>query len=252
MRALPDVSRYTHLFFDLDETVTPSRSIILPHMKSLMSSLTTDIAIISGLTPDTIQKHVDGLRIITMGQNGNHAFHYDGTELWNDVLDDQEKQAILRHISAIVSQNDFDLKDPGDIIEDRDSQISYSLIGHHEEVPKKKASDPSLGLRKRALRSFPLLDPSVEVRISGSTTLDYFRKGAHKGKNVARLIEYMGWNKHDCVYFGDRLHPGGNDEAVIGVIDTVAVENHEHTYEILKQSFQHNYDTSVSAGGGGF
>jgi HAD superfamily hydrolase (TIGR01484 family) len=234
---MTNLANFKHLFFDLDETVTPSRSIILPHMKALMSSLSTDIAIISGLTPDTIKKHVDGLHIITMGQNGNNAFDYDGTLLWNDILATQEKDAILKHISEIVSQNDFDLNDPTDIIEDRDSQISYSLIGHHEEVSKKKLSDPTLALRKRALTKHPLLDQSVEVRISGSTTLDYFRKGAHKGKNVRRLIDYKGWKPDECVYFGDRLHPGGNDEAVIGVIETVAVTNHEHTYELLKEAF---------------
>lgn len=231
------INEYKHLFFDLDETVTPSRSIILPHMKELMGRLPTDIAIISGLVPETIQKHVDGLRIITMGQNGNCTYDYNGKLLWNDVLTQREKEAILKHISQIINLNTFVLKDAGDIIEDRDSQIAYSLIGHHEDVAKKKLSDPTLELRKRALTLYPLHDQTVEVRISGSTTLDYLRKGAHKGTNVRRLIEHYGWNLDDCVYFGDRLHPGGNDEPVIGVIDTIPVTDNNDTYQKLKDAF---------------
>lgn len=234
---MKEISDYKHLFFDLDETVTPSRSVILPHMKALMAALPTDIAIISGLVPETISKHVDGLRIVTMGQNGNCTYDYDGTLLWNEVLSEREKLAIVHHISQIVTLNPFDVKDPADIIEDRDSQIAYSLIGHHEDVDLKKKSDPTLMLRKEALAKFPLLDESVEVRISGSTTLDYLRKGSHKGTNVRRLIDHYGWNPNDCVYFGDRLHPGGNDEPVIGVIDTIAVTDHNDTYEKLKAAF---------------
>lgn len=231
------LGEYTHFFFDLDETVTPSRSIILPHAKELMSSLPVDIVIISGLAPDVIQKHIDGLRAVVMGQNGNNAYDYEGNRLWNDVLTEVEKNKILSHISKIVTQNDFEWKDESDIIEDRDSQIAYSLIGNHEDVARKKMCDPTLEVRKRALATFPLIDDAIQVSISGSTTLDYLRKGSHKGTNVARLIQHFGWNKDDCVYFGDRLHPGGNDEPVIGVIDTVAVENHEHTYQLLKDAF---------------
>jgi len=237
IRTMKKLGEYKHFFFDLDETVTPSRSVILPHAKELMGTLPVDIAIISGLAPDVIKKHIDGLRVITMGQNGNCAFDYEGNQLWNDVLTETEKNKILSHISQIVTENDFEWQDEADIIEDRDSQIAYSLIGHHEDVARKKLSDPKLELRQHALATYPLVDDAIEVRISGSTTLDYLRKGSHKGTNVARLIKHYGWNKDDCLYFGDRLHPGGNDEPVIGVIDTVAVVDHEHTYQLLKEAF---------------
>lgn len=50
-------------------------------------------------------------------------------------------------------------------------------------------------------------------------------------KNTFSLI------KDDCVYFGNALFPGGNDKTVIGVIDTFPVDNHLHTYSVLKEHF---------------
>jgi hydroxymethylpyrimidine pyrophosphatase-like HAD family hydrolase len=87
------------------------------------------------------------------------------------------------------------------------------------------------------LSRYPFENTITEVKVGGTTTFDYFKKGAHKGSNVLRLIETMGWNKDECVYFGDKLHPGGNDETVIGVIDTVAVKDHHETFSHLRDAF---------------
>ena len=54
-----------------------------------------------------------------------------------------------------------------------------------------------------------------------------------KGANVQKIIDLMGWDKDECIYFGDGLYPGGNDEAVIGVIETVAVDDHLDCYTKL-------------------
>lgn len=77
----------------------------------------------------------------------------------------------------------------------------------------------------------------MEVQIGGSTCLDYFKKGLNKGANVKKLIEALGWNKDECVYFGDALFPGGNDETVVGIIDTVKVADEVDTAAKLKEYF---------------
>jgi hypothetical protein len=84
------------------------------------------------------------------------------------------------------------------------------------------------------LVAHPLVSDEILVKIGGSTSFDYIHKDRHKGANVAKLIELKGWNKDDCIYFGDGLYPGGNDESVIGVIETVLVRDHLDTYEKLK------------------
>ena len=39
----------------------------------------------------------------------------------------------------------------------------------------------------------------------------------------------------ECVYVGDALFAGGNDESVIGVVDTIAVEDSAHCLDTVKK-----------------
>jgi hypothetical protein len=43
----------------------------------------------------------------------------------------------------------------------------------------------------------------------------------------------MQWQKEDCLYIGDALFPGGNDETVVGVIPTQLVKDYHATYTYL-------------------
>lgn len=223
-----------HLFFDLDETVTLARSPVAPQMAELLASLPHDIVIVSGGDHERIKTQLgNSLPIYVLAQNGNHATAPTGQEYWNDRLTDEEAREIYAHIEELKSLGIPTLIEH-DCIENRGSQICFSIMGHNAPVDLKRKIDPDSAIRKNMLEQRPFVSDNVEVRIGGTTTFDYFRKGSHKGSNVARLIEQLGWNKEDSVYFGDKLMPGGNDEAVVGVIETVAVKDPDDTYRILK------------------
>ncbi|MFM2374135.1 MAG: hypothetical protein RLZZ234_130 [Candidatus Parcubacteria bacterium] len=228
---------YTHLFFDLDDTLTPSRSLVLPYMGELLSRLPVDLIAVSGATNEQIASQLPNLPFIRLGQNGNHAVDRDGVEVWEKRLNDEEKSAIYAHISELITMADFPVADAHDLIEDRLSQISYSTIGHHAPKEQKHAFDPDSSVRNRMLKTYPLTNPSVEVRIGGTTCFDYFKVGSNKGSNVREFIQHKGWNFDDCVYFGDKLMPGGNDETVVGIIDTIPVTSSEDTYQKLSGAF---------------
>ncbi len=226
-----------HLFFDLDDTVTLSRSRIDDDMHECMRSLPHDLVIISGARADQIRAQVGDLNLYVLGQNGNEAFQTDQSELWREVLSPTHEAFIREHIEQLRSVTEHAVIDHNDLVEHRGAQISYSLIGHHEDVTRKKAFDPDRAKRLALLSQVPFENDEVEVRIGGTTCFDYFLKGKHKGHNVARLIQDRGWDKDACLYFGDALFPGGNDEAVIGVIDTVPVTDHRDTFAKLTQFF---------------
>lgn len=224
-----------HLFFDLDMTVAPARQPILPDMHALLSSLPHDIIIVSGQEVAKIQWQTSELPTIRLGQSGNHATEADGTELWNIPLDEEHRAEILKHIAALMEHIDHDINHAWTPIEDRGSQITFSPIGNTAPVDVKMVYDPDRKKRDALLAKIPFLSDELIVKIGGSTSLDYIHKDRHKGTNVRKLIDHKGWNADDCIYFGDGLFPGGNDEAVIGVIDTVPVNDHLHTYELLKR-----------------
>ncbi len=226
-----------HLFFDLDDTVTLSRSPIDKDMYDLMSLLPHDLVVITGAHYTQMEKQLLDLSTYRLGQNGNQAYSPEGILLWEEKLLDHHNELIQKHITKVRSLCTHSIQDEDDLIEHRGSQISFSILGHHENVTKKKSFDPDRKKRLELLNQIPFESADVEVRIGGTTCFDYFIKGRHKGFNVERLITYNNWDKKDCLYFGDALFPGGNDEAVIDVIETTPVKDHRHTFELLKSHF---------------
>lgn len=225
---------YKHLFFDMDQTVAPSRQPILVEMYDLLNSLPHDIIIVSGQEVDKILWQSNKLPAYTLGQNGNHATDVSNNELWNIPLDDIHRSEILTHIKKIVKILDHDLNHEWNPIEDRGAQITFSPIGNTAPVKEKSVYDPDRKKRDNMLAKVPFDSKDLVVKIGGSTSFDYIHKDRHKGANVQKLIDLMGWDKNEAIYFGDGLFPGGNDEAVIGVIETVYVEDHLDTYKKLK------------------
>lgn len=235
MRADMDISRYSHLFFDLDNTLTRSKSIIEPEHKTLLRRMQHTVVVISGAHQVQIHKQLDSLRCIRMGQNGNHTLDATGHELWNDALSPHEESEILQHARTIRGLLTDAIVDDADLLDHRGAQISFSILGHSRPVTEKESCDPRQSKRKHLLETSPLHSDSVEVRIAGTTCFDYFAKGKHKGFNVMRLITLNGWDPSTCLYIGDALYPGGNDESVVGVIETLQVRDYRHTFEMLSK-----------------
>ncbi len=226
-----------HLFFDMDDTVSASRTPMEDDVHALYASISHDIVVVSGAQVSQINHQVRNLPIFRLGQNGNEAVAPTGEQLWNEFLSDEHAEHIHHHIKKVRTRHGVSVADEDDLVEHRGAQMSYSLIGHHEALEKKKQCDPERKVRLMLLEQEPFDHEHLEVKIGGTTCFDYFQKGKHKGYNVARLIAHMGWNTDECVYFGDAIFPGGNDETVIGVIDTFPVDNHLHTYRVLKEHF---------------
>lgn len=232
-------------FFDLDNTLTPSKAHILPRHAPLFRQLcdATDVIVVSGHGENDVRDHLghefDGTYHV-LGQNGNRAVTKDGRVLWNRSLTQAQKDAVIAFTDKVRAHLNYQVKDENDIIDDRDSQIAYSLIGHHESPEKKNAFDPKHEIRLGLLKQFAddverLKEANVEVRSGGTTVLDFFELGKNKGYNVRNFIELMQWNQDECMYLGDALFPGGNDETVIGVIETRAVTGPDDTFTFIKE-----------------
>jgi HAD superfamily hydrolase (TIGR01484 family) len=229
------MKQYKHLFFDMDMTIAPSRQPILPEMFELLTQSDRDIVVVSGQTVELIDWQSKGIRAFYLGQNGNHAVAPDKTLLWNIPLDDKHRTEILDHIDEIIEILDHEINHEWNPIEDRGAQITFSPIGNTAPVEIKKHYDPDRIKRESLLAKIPFASADLVVKIGGSTSLDYIHKDRHKGTNVQKLIDLMHWNSEDCIYYGDGLFPGGNDESVIGVIGTVLVSDHLDTYEKVQK-----------------
>ena len=193
-----------------------------------------DIVIVSGATFEQITFQMDGVKCYKLGQNGNHATDPEGKLLWEEKLKENQKSVILNHIASMP--RDWEVSNEADLVQDRGCQVSYSLLGHNEVLEMKEVFDADGNKRKSLLGVYPFTDPTVQVRVGGTTCLDYTALGKNKGHFVEKLISHVGWEKTDCIYYGDMLFPGGNDESVIGVIETQAVEDPADTLRYLISS----------------
>jgi phosphomannomutase len=234
-----------HVFFDLDDTLTPSRTQMTAEHTRLFVELCNekDVIVVSGAQESQMKKQLppeaNGLYFI-LSQNGNHAISKDGKTIWSEGFSPEQVRAIDTFIKSIHDELALNVRDEKNLVEYRGSQISYSLIGHDEDREIKKGFDPRGARRKAILAAHAkdiehLSSLGIEVTVGGTTCLDIYLLGKNKGFHIPRLIEQQEWSKEDSLYVGDALEQGRNDESVIGVIPTHAVKDPDDTFVFIKQ-----------------
>lgn len=245
--------------FDLDGTLAPSKSLLPDKMIDLMNALlgSYQVCIISGGKYELFQLQVlsqltDDPELLTklhlMPTSGTRYYTYD-TEAkdWvqqyaEDFTPDQ-KQQIIKALEEGMEESGYKVeKTYGQTIEDRDSQITLSILGQEivaelgeEGVRIKEAWDPD-GTKKLKIRDIvaPKI-PDFNVRAAGATSIDVTRPGIDKAYGMNKLMEATGLSKEDILFMGDKIIPGGNDYAVEQMgIDSIAVREWQDTAVALR------------------
>jgi phosphomannomutase len=223
---------YTHLFFDLDGTVTEKRSIIADEMRFRLSTLTQDVIIVSSVEYSQMKYQLNGLPCLILAQHGRYAYDAKTNEvIWNDTLSSMEIAEIEAHIRSLPRT--WAVPNENDLVQNRGCEISYSLYGHNASPAEKNAFDPDGAKRRALLHAHPFRSMHVDVTIVGDTCLEYFQKGSNKGRNVLRFIAHKGWREDECIYFGDEIFPGGDDETMYGMLETQGVQNANDLFDRL-------------------
>ncbi|MWV48372.1 HAD-IIB family hydrolase [Rathayibacter sp. VKM Ac-2803] len=237
--------------FDLDDTLAASKSPIDPEMADLFVRLlrATEVCIISGGQIAQFRMQVlDRLgdadpavlaRLHLMPTCGTQYYRYDNGE-WKQIyaenLTDDEKARALAAVEEKAKELGYwESETWGPILEDRDSQITFSALGQAAPVPVKQAWDPD-GVKKNTLReAVQAVLPDLEVRSGGSTSVDITRKGIDKAYGMNKLTELTGIPLDEMIFVGDRLDPDGNDYPVKAMgVECFAVEGWHDTAAYLR------------------
>ena len=164
--------------FDLDDTLTVSKSKIDQHMADLLDELLArfDVCIISGGRFEQFETQVlkylhapsdRPARLHIMPTSGTRYYIWRNG-VWQmryaEDLSEDEKVRIVTVLTEGARLLGFWEPNPwGEIIEDRGSQITYSALGQAAPADAKYAWDPD-GSRKRKLRDYAAgLLPDLEV-----------------------------------------------------------------------------------------
>jgi HAD superfamily hydrolase (TIGR01484 family) len=181
-----------------------------------------------------------------MPTSGTRYYRFeDGhwVEKYAENIDPDHKEKIIQALKEGLAESGYTAeKVYGDIIEDRDSQITLSILGQEivaelgkEGVRIKEEWDPDSS-KKHVIRDIVAKKiPDFEVRAAGATSIDVTRPGIDKAYGMKKLMEETGLSKEDILFLGDRVEPGGNDYAVEQFgIDCIEVRNWQDTAYVIE------------------
>jgi len=215
--------------FDLDDTLTVSKSQIDARMAKLLSLLVEkyEVCIISGgrfeQFDNQVLRHLSiaakfRSRLHLMPTCGTRYYRWHGddwAQVYSEDFADADKQRIITTlVEGAKELGLWETKTWGDVVEDRGSQITFSALGQSAPPEQKYLWDPT-GEKKRMLSEYAAQRlPDLEVHSGGSTSVDVTKKGVDKAYGMRKLMEQLDIGTADVLFVGDRLDVGGNDYPV--------------------------------------
>ncbi|HET7060312.1 MAG TPA: HAD-IIB family hydrolase [Candidatus Saccharimonadales bacterium] len=240
--------------FDLDGTLAPSKSTLPERMAGLLNQLLErfEVCIISGGKYELFQRQVltqitDKPELLAklhlMPTSGTRYYLFDNVagdwkeEYAENLTPEQKKKIIQALEEGLVESGHKAEKTYGKVIEDRDSQITLSILGQEivaelgeEGVRIKDEWDPDSSKKHHIRKIVAPKIPEFEVRAAGATSIDVTKPGIDKAYGMEKLLVMHSWQNEDVLFLGDKIVEGGNDYAVYKMgIDCISVRNWEDT-----------------------
>ncbi len=231
---------------DVDDTVCDSCQIISSEMAEQISRMITrgyEFAFISGTKHEDLRKMISSKvrekhhLLATTGTNYAIVEDEKVNKIYNYSFTPEEKQEIIAAFKKLISHYDIkSLTTEEDQLQDRDSQITLSAIGRNAPSEVKAGYDPSGEKRKKWVEFLKQhLDESrYELKIGGTTSIDITRKGLDKEWGIKAFARHHNLPLSSILFFGDKIHPGGNDFAATRIVDCVSVKSPQDTLQHLR------------------
>ncbi len=239
------------IIFDLDGTLTPSKSPMDPGMGELLMQLLArkKVAVISGggfpqfqiqflhALPATSDNFTN---LHLMPTSGGRLYVWRGSwvEQYAEHLLPAEKERIMTTLNVTLSAAGYVKPDKtyGPLIEDRGSQITFSALGQSAPLELKLAWDPGHAKLKKVAEALRAKLPEFEISIGGTTSIDVTHRGINKSFAIRKLEEYLKMPLDHMLFVGDAIFPGGNDfPAKATGVDCISVKGPEETKQIIRE-----------------
>src|SRR3989339_481708 len=219
--------------FDIDGTLTASKTLITESMANLIKELVKKKMVVA----------IAGGNFTLLPTSGSQRYEYDEKENeWvltdKEPLDSGVKKRAIELLQYVIDSNLYEIphNPTGNIIEDRDTQITFTPNGQQAPVVIKLAFDPDRKKREKIKAFLEPKLPEVSIMINGTSSIDILPKGFNKAVGLMRFLNKMGLEKSDVIFVGDGIFPGGNDYSVFEAgFDTIAVKNPEETELLIKK-----------------
>jgi HAD superfamily hydrolase (TIGR01484 family) len=243
------------IIFDLDGTLTPSKSDLGHDMALLIEELIKikKVAIISGggyaqfLTQfiNKLDRGVNFSNMVLLPTSGTKMYTWNGDwiERYAENFTKNEKDKVYDALNIAFKKIHY--IEPkiiyGDTIEDRGSQITFSGLGQKAPLDQKKVWDPDRKIRSNIMNELASLLPGFDIRLGGISSIDITKKGVNKGYGIRKLEKFTGIPINEMLFLGDALYLGGNDfPAKASGVDCISVSGPDEV-KIIVESWLKTY-----------
>lgn len=234
------------IIFDLDGTLTESKAALDREMALLLYRLLEKkkVMVIGGGNHNQFRRQFlsrlpfekDALQNLFIAPTSGASMYRNINGKWREIyrhtLSLADKRKILSAFKRALSDINYQspLKTYGKVIEDRESQITFSALGQKAPLAEKERWHKESDIRPALKKALEKYLPEFEIRLGGLTSIDITKKGIDKAYGVRQLARILKFSIKDMFYVGDALYKGGNDAIVKKTgIKTVQVADLEDT-----------------------
>ena len=232
--------------FDVDGTLTPSRSKIDPEFAEWFLDFQKefDVYLVTGSDRDkTIEQLGD-----VIYDNAKAVFNCSGNDVWScgaNVYRSEWKasKALEDMMYGWLQASPFLLR-TGNHIEERPGCVNFSIIGRNcSKDERLKYIEHDLNNRERETIAFQINSefPELMATVGGETGIDIYPTGKDKSQILSSFPD------HDTLhFFGDKMEPGGNDYPLGSKLKypsrATQVRDWKHTWELLEIDWLKSYE----------
>lgn len=238
------------IVFDLDGTLTPSKSRMRRDVSRLLSKLlvVNKVAVIGGGRYEQFKdqflsafrspkKDLKNLFLFPTSSTSFYRYKNGWKKVYEKKLSPRERRKIFRGFERVFKEVGY--KHPsrlyGRVIEDRGTQITFSALGQEASVRAKEEWNRKYDVRPKLMRALKKYLPEFEIRRGGLTSIDVTKKGIDKAYGIRQIRKKLGVSIRDMLFVGDALYPGGNDYAARRTgVDCVSVSGPREAKKIIR------------------
>lgn len=241
---------YKIVVFDMDDTLTKSRSVADEEMIRVFEELSTKykVSIITWWNFNQIKKqiigHLDNKKanfenIFLFPTNGTKMMFFEDSkfvEKYSEDFTEDEVNLIEKTFNKAIK--DLDLlpeKQYGPLLDNRWGQITYAALWKDVPLEIKSSWDPD-SKKRLSIRDYIKDDlKDFQIWVAGRSSIDITRKGIDKAYGIVKIMENLDILKQEILFIWDALFEWWNDYPVKAFwVDTKQVENPEDTKKIIK------------------
>ncbi len=249
--------------FDLDGTLTPSKSVADREMIGLLLRLLKKkcVAVIGGGKYELFKEQLvrrlprrdERLSRLFLFPTSSTAFYRFMDRKWVCVyshgLSPAERKKIKKMFAVAFTKIGYVHPEQtyGPVIEDRGTQITFSALGQEiiaqlgvrRGLALKEGWNKNHDVRPELMKALKRLLPKFEVRQGGLSSIDVTRKGIDKAYGIRQIEKTLGVPRKEMLFMGDAIFPGGNDYAVVRAgVEYIKVNGPEETKRAIRMALK--------------